>query len=189
MYWWQAVNSNKSEGLYKCNQAQKLNTNKGDWIEQLNKDKMELDLQLTDEQIDSYSKEKFRSLVKNRIEKSAAKHLVELQNSHSKSKNLDFKGFKPAEYLLSKNLTTEEVKTLFQLRNRMVQVKGNFGSAHKNNMWCKLCNLFSETQQHLLECPELRIRTKNIINFKEVEHQMIFGSLKTKKRWQRCTQF
>ena len=74
----------------------------------------------------SFSKEKFKSLVKNRIEKSAAKHLIELQNSHSKSENLDFKGFKPSEYLMSKNLTSEEVKTLFQLRTRMVQVKGNF---------------------------------------------------------------
>ena len=90
MYWWHVVNSNKSEVLYKCYQAQKLNINKGDWIEQLNKDKVELDLQLTDEQIQSLSKEKFKSLVKSRIEKSAAKNLVELQNSHTKSENLDF---------------------------------------------------------------------------------------------------
>ena len=69
MYWWHVVNSNKSEVLFKCYQAQKLNTNKGDWVEQLNKDKIELDLQLTDEQMQLFSKEKFKSLLKSRIEK------------------------------------------------------------------------------------------------------------------------
>ena len=43
---------------------------------------------------------KFKCLVKNRIEKRAAKHLLELQKSHFKYENLDFKGFKPAEYLM-----------------------------------------------------------------------------------------
>ena len=49
-------------------------------------------------------------------------------------------------------------------------------------MWCKLCNLFQETQQHLLECPELKIRTKNIINFKEVDHDMVFGNVKNQEK-------
>ena len=83
---------------------------------------------------------------------------------------------------MTKNLTTEEVKTLFQLRTRMIDVKGNFSSAHTNNMWCKLCNLFTETQQHLLECPELRMRTKKIIKFKEVEYRMIYGNLKNQEK-------
>ena len=64
----------------------------------------------------------------------------------------------------------------------MVDVKGNFSSAHSNNMWCKLCFLFPETQQHLLECPVLKIRTKNIIDFKEAEYQMIFGNLKNQEK-------
>ena len=107
---------------------------------------------------------------------------MEQKISHSKSKDLSFNGFKPAEYLLTKNLTTEEVRTLFQLRTRMIDVKGNFSSAHTNNMWCKLCNLFTETQQHLLECPELRMRTKKIIKFKEVEYRMIYGNLKNQEK-------
>ena len=146
------------------------------------KDKDDLNLNLEDEEVQCIKKEKFRSLVKNRIDKFAAKYLIELKNAHSKTENIEFCGFKPAQYLMSKNLTTEEMRTLFQLRSRMIDVKGNFSSTHINNMWCKLCHLFTETQQHLLECPEIRLRTKNLINFKEAEYEMIFGNIKTKKK-------
>jgi hypothetical protein len=95
--------------------------------------------------------------------------------AHSKTENLRFVGFKPAEYLLSKNLTTEEVKTLFKLRTRMVDVKENYKNSHIENMWCRLCHLFTETQQHLLECPVMRINLKNIIKFQELDLNMIFG--------------
>ena len=108
--------------------------------------------------------------------------MIELKNSHSKTENIEFCGFKPARYLMSKNLTTEEMRTLFQLRSRMIDVKGNFSSTHINNMWCKLCHLFTETQQHLLECPEIRLRTKNLINFKEAEYEMIFGNIKNQEK-------
>ena len=82
---------------------------------------------------------------------------------------------------LQKN-TQEEVRTLFQLRTRMINVKGNFSSAHASNMWCKLCLLFTETQQHLLECPELRLRTKNLIDFKNANYEMIFSGLKNQEK-------
>ena len=110
MYWWHIVNSNKSEVLYKVYLAQQLNRSKGDWVEQLDKDKVELNLQLTDEEIQGYSQDQFKRIVKTRIEKCAIKHLIELKNSHSKSENLKINGFKPADYLMSKNLTSEEVK-------------------------------------------------------------------------------
>ena len=71
-----------------------------------------------------------------------------------------------------------EVQTLFRLRSRMVDVKANFCSANTSNMWCKFCHLFTETQRHLLECPVIRCRTKNVIDNKEVDYQMIFGNIK-----------
>ena len=101
---------------------------------------------------------------------------------------MKFDGFKPALYLLSRNLNTKEIQTLFSLRTRMVDVKDNFSSGHAENMWCKLCFLFKETQQHLLECPEIRLRTKNLVNFKELDYQMIFGSLPKQEKIAKCYQ-
>ena len=127
---------------------------------QLDKDKKELNLQLTDDDIRTFSQDQFRKIVQEKIELLAGKFLIEQRNKHSKSENLKFEGFKPANYLMSRNLTTKEVQTLFSLRSRMIDVKANFPSTNQDNLWCKLCFLFPETQQHLLECPEISIRTK-----------------------------
>ena len=150
---------------------------------------MDLDLQLEDEEIKCFKREQFRNIVKNRLEKFAAKYLLQLKKSHSKTEHLRFNGFKPAEYLMTRNLTSKEVQTLFKLRTRMIDVKGNFSSAHTNNMWCKLCLLFTETQQHLLECPVLRLKTKNLVDLKEADYQMIFGTLKNQEKLLKFTKF
>jgi hypothetical protein len=93
---------------------------------QLDKDKKDLDLEWTDEQIKNYSKEQFRNLVRSRTEINAGKHLEGIRLSHSKTETIKFQEIKPAMYLLSKNPMRAEVQTLFKLRTRMVQVKANF---------------------------------------------------------------
>ena len=90
MYWWHLANLNKTELLYKFYTAQTLKTNHGDWVEQLEKDKKELNLQLTDDDVRSFSQEQFRKVIQEKIELAAGKFLVEQQNSHSKSENLKF---------------------------------------------------------------------------------------------------
>ena len=102
--------------------------------------------------------------------------------SHSKTENIKCSGFKPAEYFLSKNLTVGEVQTLFKLRTRMVDVKQNFKHGQEENMWCKLCHLFVETQQHLLECPVIRSELKKIINFQELDIGMVTGNISKQEK-------
>ena len=60
----------------------------------------------------------------------------------------------------------------------MIDVKENFKSGNTNNMWCRTCFLFKETQQHLLDCPELRMKTKHLVQFSDIEYEMIFGTIK-----------
>ena len=146
-------------------------------MEQLERDKRELDLEWNDEQLMGISKERFRVIVKKRIENIASKYISEIRYNNSKSKDIPFNGFKTAKYLLSKNLSIGEAQTLFKLRTRMVDVKDNFKNGQKENMWCKTCQIFKETQQHLLDCPTLRSRTKTLVKFEELDHKMIFGTL------------
>ena len=175
MYWWHLVNLKNTEVLHKMYLAQKLNCSKGDWVEQLETDKKELNLNLDDEELKSFKQEQFRIMVKKRITIAAGKYLENIRNSHSKTKNLKFTEFKPANYLLSKNLSADEVRTLFKLRTRMINVKGNFETG-QTNLWCRTCQLFRETQQHLLECPTLRMRTKHLFKASEFDFSMIFGT-------------
>ena len=129
MYWWHLVNVDKSELIQKFFTAQKLNKSKGDWIYQLEQDKKDLDMDLSDVDITYYSEDQFRKVVKSRTERFFANNLEKLRESHTKTENLKFSVFKPASYILSTNLTTEEVQTLFKLRMRMINVKTNFGSS------------------------------------------------------------
>ena len=140
-------------------------------------------LELTDEEIKDIKKEHFRKMIKHKIEINAAKEQEEKRRGHSKSKNIKFGGFSPAKYLLSKNLSTEEVQTLFKLRTRMIDVKDNFKSTNRNNMWCKTCQLFIETQQHLIDCPEIRIKTKHLMKHKELNYNMISGPIEQQEKF------
>ena len=158
---------------------------KDDWVEQVIKDKVDIDLQLSDNEIASMSKEKFRVLVKNKTKVIAIKDLNEqTETKHSKSNLINFWNLTPAEYLKSKNHSIEEVQTLYKLRFRMINVKQNFKSSHKENIWCRTCFLFPESQQHLTICSVIKSRMKHLINFNELDNQMIYQSL---ERQEKCT--
>ena len=182
MFWWHMVNLKESEVLFKFFKVQKLKSSKDDWVKQLEKDKKDLNLEMSDQQAKQYSKEQFKNLVKAKVEINAGKQLEGIRMSHSKTENIKFSGFKPAEYFLSKNLTVGEVQTLFKLRTRMVDVKQNFKHGQEENMWCKLCHLFVETQQHLLECPVIRSELKKIINFQELDIGMVTGNISKQEK-------
>ena len=71
-------------------------------------------------------------------------------------------------------MTVHEVKTLFKLRTRMINVKANFSL---DNLCCKACLLFKETQEHLIECPSIRTIVRHLIKFSAFDINMIFGIL------------
>ena len=48
----------------------------------------------------------------------------------------------------------KQLLQLFKLRSKTLDVKLNFKSAHQNP-WCLSCGLFPESQDHILQCPEL----------------------------------
>ena len=181
MFYWHILHRNENELLYKFFTAQKLAPSVHDWALQIEKDRADINLQISENEIKLMSKEQFRNIVQQKIEKVAIEYLVKVKNSHSKTKNLNIKGFYPQEYLLSKNLKISEVQNLFKLRNNMINVKGNFSSSHTNNKWCTICYLFSETQQHLVDCPPIRQKLKGLVDFEGLSYNMIFGSTKNQE--------
>ena len=67
MYYWQLLQRNNSELTVKILNAQKHDTEKFDWFEQIQCDLKELKIDLNEEQIKSLSKLKFKQYVKARI--------------------------------------------------------------------------------------------------------------------------
>ena len=109
MFYWHIITRNEDELLYKFFAAQKLAPSEHDWVHQLEKDKVDINLQLSESQIKKMTKCQFKKIVKVKIESLAAEWLEKTKNSHSKTKNLKLKSFSPQEYLLSRNLKICEV--------------------------------------------------------------------------------
>ena len=127
--------------------------------------------------------EKFREIVKTKTTILAIKTLNEVKLKHSKTQNLKLIKNCPAEYLGSKNLNLEEIQTLYKLRCRMISVKMNFKSLHKQNIWCETCHLFPETQQHLSVCPVLKANCSQLIDFSVIDHQMIHQNIARQEKF------
>ena len=183
MYLWNILHLDKSELLYKFYFAQKLSSDKDDWVLQVRKDALEINLQLSDEEIIKISQEKFREIVKIKTTILAIKSLNEVKLKHSKTENLKLTKISPAEYLSSKNLNLEEIQTLYKLRTRMISVKMNFKSQHKENIWCETCQLFPETQQHLTVCPVIKEKCSQLIDYSKMNHQMIFQNISRQEKF------
>ena len=95
----------------------------------------------------------------------------------SKTENLKIADTpRPSAYLFSRKLNVEEIQTLFKLRTRTVDVKGNQETSFKENLWCRTCHLFPESQKHIFECHEIR-KQLDCIEFRKLKYEMIFGQL------------
>ena len=80
-------------------------------------------------------------------------------------------------YLLDPKFRKDERELLFKLRSKTVFVKDNFKNAYQNNdMLCELCKMFTCTQTHPLQCPELIINlvVDKTLNLNE---SFLFGSV------------
>ena len=90
--------------------------------------------------------------------------------------------FQPSSYLFSKRLNVPEIQTLFKLRTRCIDVKGNQKSSHKDNMLCKTCSTAEETQQHVFECHQIRTKLGSV-DFSGLNYGMIFGRLEDQEKF------
>ena len=141
--------------LYNYLDAQVRNPVRGDWALLVQEDIASLGLALTFDDVARMSGNALKSKLKVAVKCAAFKYLTELQQTHSKSKNLIYSDLKLQDYLRSGGSGTIDQKAkLFQIRSRMLDLKTNFKSTQENTM-CSLCDIAEETQPHLLSCGAL----------------------------------
>ena len=139
-------------------------------------------------QIKQLKKEKFAEIVKQQVKKAALAELLAKKDQHSKLSELTYTELKMQNYMKSdKHIHSGKVKSLFQFRTRMVNVKCNFKNMYAN-LNCPLCDnnnlLLSSTpltpsldnQRHLLLCPVIQERCPDIRNNISSKYEDIFGS-------------
>ena len=110
----------KSELTQRVYQAQKSKPSKGDWINLVRKDCDELLIIFDEILITSMSKNKFKFFVKKQVQNAAFSYLRNLQNSHSKVKNIVYEKLAPQEYIKSTLFKDEDIETIFSLRSQMI---------------------------------------------------------------------
>ena len=153
MFWYDIVNRDEKSLLHKFYKAQKIKTVKNDWIEQLEKDKIDLEIDLDDKTVKQYSKRKFKKYVKTKIMDATVAYLNNERKDHSKTKNIEFKIMKCKEYIRDPSLNSSEVKLLFALRSKMYSVKNTFKNKFGNSdLYCDLCRSEVDNQEHLMDC-------------------------------------
>ena len=174
MYLWKLLHVDKSELIFRIYRSQKNAPNAGDWVKLVDNDKKVLNLDMSDEEIEEISKNKFKKIVETKIDIFALQQLNALKSKHSKSQYLQSSSFKTAGYLIDDRFSKSESQLLFKLRSKTLNVKQNFENQHSNNL-CETCMLFPETQSHLLQCPEIAPKLK-LINLQgsDVEEKFIY---------------
>ena len=126
------------------------------------------------------SKKQFKTMVKESINKRALEYL--LSKRKSKGQEIAYQELKMAEYLLPgyEEITINEQRSIFSIRNRMVQIYENFPSMNKK----EFCQCENEiTMKHIYDC-EYFCENKEIEkpNFKQifqenVREQMIISRI------------
>ena len=164
MYLWHILHRDKTELIRKIYETQKLKQVKGDWFKILEAEKSKLNIQLTDSDISKMSREKFKSLISQRIHLKAEEYLKKLASGHSKSKGIVDEKFEKKQYFNDRRLSKEDIQILFSLKTKMTSCKTNFKSQFQNNLSCRIClNIDSiEDENHLLECVPMKNKTYGV---------------------------
>ena len=165
------------EMVRKVYDVQKVDTSPGDFYELVEEDKEMLGLNLTDLEIGSMNKAKFKKIVKSHVNQSAFCYLKSLKEGHSKMEGLNYSKFEKAAYMNSPLFNTESVQLLLALRTRTVKsIKNDFRGMY-TDIQCPLKCGEEDTLQHILQCSILKSHnTSSDISHTNIEYKDVFSS-------------
>ena len=157
MYLWHILHRDKTELIRKVYDAQCCQTNKGDWVEIIQQERVKYDIMESDQIISEMSQEKFRNLVKQKVYSHAVQYIHGLAEPHSKSEKLVNLKFERQEYFSDRRFSKEDIQLLFTLRTRMLNCKSNFRNQFNNDLTCRHCKVTGsiEDEDHILACNEI----------------------------------
>ena len=148
--------------LYNFFVMQWFNPSPGDWTEQVKNDMRDLEIRLDLEEIETYSADEFKSLVKKKVDKFTFKELVDAKNKHRKMETLEYKEFKTQNYITLEEMKPETVKEIFKFRVKMADFKYNFKGKYKEDLRCPLCRNHIDKQDEIVNCSVLKNTFNNL---------------------------
>jgi hypothetical protein len=173
MYLWHILHTDKSELIRKVYDSQKFKTIKGDWVKIIEEEKLNLDIQLSDDEIVTMSRGRFENMIKKKIRTHSTQQLKNVGLTHSKSICIANQKFGKKSYLSDRRMSKEDIQLLFKLRTRMVDCKSNFEGQYREDMSCRACKVIGsvEDEDHILSCLVLKLDSH------DVKFRDVYGSM------------
>ena len=183
-YLYTLLKRDKPELTRKIYDTQLLHPTPGDFCEIVKENMRNLNIHMELSEIENMSKYSFKKMVRDKIKIAAFNYLSELQNEHSKIKDIEYSQLKPQPYLFNPLFTNNEAYLLAALRSRSVRnVKCNMKNIYSNDKSCRFnCNYEDDSQQHMLKCLPVITNNSKLTNHPEAVYNDIFDSNVTKQK-------
>ena len=155
---------------------------RGDWASSCLQDLQDLQIEMSLDEIKKISKTKLSRLIQNAIQKRAFEYLLCKQGS--KGQEIGYTELKMAEYLLPsyENITIEERRNIFSIRNRMIPIPSNFPK-NQNEEVCECSKI--ENMKHIYQCEMWNKENENEIPiFENIFGDNISELVKVNKQFQ-----
>ncbi len=160
------LNLDDDELLAQFFRAQWNNPGKNDWTDTVQTDIVDLQINMSIEEIQQCPRSTFKLHVNEKCRELAFKSLIDAKNCHSKLANLSYDKLEMQSYLRDGVLNCKEARLLFSFRTRMVDVGCNF--KNKASLLCPLCSVASDDQQHLLLCTKIHNAMVPVVSYNDI---------------------
>ena len=130
--------------------TQRGDSKKGDFKDLTDKDRISLDIEYTDNDIEGITKQSWTKYVKNKIEVAAFNELSNENSTKEKTKSIQFEDMKISKYL-ELNMRTSLSRLIFSVRSKTIDIK-EYQSWKYENDKCVRCHTFTETMSHFVTC-------------------------------------
>ena len=136
--------------IRKVYEALKQESRKCDFVYLVQKDLMEIDLKLLDEEIHTLSVGKWKGIVRRKIKQAAFQYLIGENLSKEKTKHIVFEKYQMRKYLFI-NRSTSLAKIIFSVRSGTLDIKEWTPWKYNDNI-CVTCERAAETMAHFVSC-------------------------------------
>ena len=176
MYLHNILQKESHEMIRKVYEAQKLDTSPGDFCEMVSEDKALIDLNMSEIEIESTKKERFKNIVKQKIRKASFQYLSNLKANHSKMSGITYKTNEISSYLKSPLFNSVSRKLLLALRTRTVEgLRADFKGMYPDTT-CPLGCGQEDTLPNILTCSVLKLQhTSNDITGRNIKYEDVFS--------------
>ena len=166
MYLRTILKRDDEELIKRVYREQQTNPCPGDYAELVKEDFQRCNLDYNEDVVVNMKEDDYRSMVRAHIRNAAFTKFTTMQESHSKVKTIRYNSLEKQPYLVSPLFSNEDVGILSNLRSHTTRgIRGNFKNFYIGNTNCPLkcwpvdSQPLEDTQQHLLVCNKIQIKT------------------------------